>query len=550
MKVVIIGGVAAGPKTGSKIKRILPHADVTLVEKGEFLSYAGCGLPYYVSGEVKEQKDLMATATGVIRDADYFQAVKDFKVLNHTEAYKIDRPNKQVLIRHLPSGEEKTLPYDKLVLATGASAVRPPLPGIDLKNVFSVQKVEDAEFIRQAVAERKLKNVVIIGGGLIGIEMVEALASHGIKITIVERLPFILPMIDSELSSQVVKYLSSKGVSVFSSTTVQSFEGQDQVEKVITDKGAFDCDMAIVAIGVRPNTHLAKESGLELGPTGGIKVNTSLQTADPHIYAVGDCVEVSDLITGEPRFVPLGSTANKQGRVAAVNLCGGKDVFLGILGTSVVKIFDYTVGRTGLSEQQARKAGFDVVMVLNPAVDKAHYYPTSKMMMIKLIADKKTRRLLGLQVIGEGQGDKRVDVAATAITAKMTVDDVARLDLAYAPPFASAMDSIITSCDIARNKMDGVFEGITPDEVKTLIQNKEDIVFLDVRSPQEAKVSPAPAGINIPLDVLRQRWQELPQDKDIVVFCKISLRGYEAAMILQGFGFKKVKVMDGGLMML
>jgi NADPH-dependent 2,4-dienoyl-CoA reductase/sulfur reductase-like enzyme/rhodanese-related sulfurtransferase len=549
MKVVIIGGVAAGPKVGAKINRMCPEADISLVEKGEFLSYAGCGLPYYVAGEVKEQKELMCTPVGVVRDPVFFQNVKNLRVLNRTEAIRVDRKQKTVLVRDLRTGEARSLPYDKLVFATGSSPVRPSIPGIDLPNVFSVHKVEDAEAIRAVLAENKARDVVVVGGGLIGLEMTEALARHGARITIVEKLPAILPMMDRDLVIHVMKYLESKGVKVRCSTTVRSFEGTGRAEQVKTDQGDIPCDMVIVAVGVRPNTGVAREAGLEIGKTGGIKISAEMQTSDKDIYAAGDCTEGRDLITGEPCFIPLGSTANKQGRVAAVNICGGKDAFPGILGTAVVKVFDYTVARTGLGEDQARKAGFDVVTVLNPAPDKAHYYPAAKMIMMKLVADKKSRRLLGLQVVGPGEGDKRVDVAAVAITAKMTVDEVAHLDLAYAPPYSPAMDNIITACDIARNKMDGIFEGVSPDEVKAMIDRKDEVVFLDVRSPGEVQAMSFPGAVNIPLGALRKRWSELPKDKEIVTFCKISLRGYEAAMILKAQGFTKVKVMDGGLVM-
>ncbi len=551
MKVVIIGGVAAGPKTGAKISRLAPDAQVTLVEKGEFLSYAGCGLPYYVAGEVKEQKELMCTPVGVVRDPVFFQNVKNMRVLNRTEALGIDRQQKTIRIRDLKSGQEQLLAYDKLVLATGAYPVRPPIPGMDFSNVFSVQKIEDAEAIREAVAQNKARDVVIVGGGLIGIEMTEALARHGARITVVERLPAILPMMDPELVAHVIRHLESKGVKVRCSTAVQSFEGSGSAQIVKTDQGDIPCDMVIVAVGVRPNVFLAKDAGLEIGKTGGIKVSAHMQTSDPDIYAAGDCVQAVELVSGEPCYVPLGSTANKQGRVAAVNVCGGDDVFPGVLGTAVIKVFDYTVARTGLSEEQARKAGFEVVTALSSAPDKAHYYPAAKTIMLKVIADRKSRRLLGLQVVGPGEGDKRVDVAATAITARMTVDDVAHLDLAYAPPYSPAMDNIITACDIVRNKIDGVFEGITPVEIKESLERGDNILFLDVRSPAEVAAMPFTLGpvVNIPLGGLRQRWAELPRNRQIVAFCKISLRGYEAAMILQGEGFTNVKVMDGGLVM-
>lgn len=549
MRFVIVGGVAAGPKVGAKINRLCPDADVTLIEKGEFLSYAGCGLPYYIAGEVKEQKELMCTSVGVVRDPVFFQDVKHLKVLNRTEAIRIDRCARTVTVRDLGTAGEKVLPYDKLVLATGSSLIKPPLPGLDLGNVFSVHKIEDAEAIRALLAQNKAKDVVIIGGGLIGLEMTEALTRHGARITIVERLPHILPMMDDDLVIHVMRYLESRGVKVRCATSVLSFQGNGQVASVHTDKGDIPCDMAIVAVGVKPNSTLARDAGLEIGKTGGIKVSASMQTSDPDIYAAGDCTEGCHLITGEPCYIPLGSTANKEGRVAAVNMCGGKDLFNGVLGTAIVKVFDHTVARTGLGEEQACQAGFDVITVLSPAPDKAHYYPAARTIMMKLIADRGSRRLLGLQVAGPGDGDKRIDVAVTAITARMTVDDVAHLDLAYAPPYSPAMDNIITVCDIARNKMDGIFEGISPAEVKAMIERKADMILLDVRSFEEVREFPFPGAVNIPLGDLRKRWTELPRDREIISFCKISLRGYEAAMILKGEGFTKVKVMDGGLEM-
>lgn len=549
MKVVIIGGVAAGPKVGAKINRLCSEAEVTLVERGEFLSYAGCGLPYYVSGDVKEQKELMSTSAGAMRDPEYFHNVKNIRVLNRTEALGIDRAARTVQVKDLRTGEESDLPYDKLVFATGASPVRPPIAGMDLSNVFFVHKVEDAEAIRTTVAGGGVKDVVIVGGGLIGLEMAEALAEGGVTMTIIERLPQILSMIDPDLVNHVTNYLESKGVKIRCSTTVQSFVGDGCVRIVKTDRGDFSADLVIVAVGVKPNSLLARNAGLEVGPTGGIKVSATMQTSDPLIFAAGDCTEGRNLVTGDPCFVPLGSTANKQGRVAAMNVCGRKDVFVGVLGTAVVKIFDYTVARTGLGEEQARAAGFDVVTVVNPAPDKAHYYPKAKLLMLKLIADQKSRRVLGVQAIGFGDGAKRVDVAATAITAQMTVDDVAHLDLAYAPPYAPAMDNLIVAADIARNKMDGLFEGVSIAEVKKMLSRGDDVVLLDVRSPGEVQAAPFPGSVNIPLGELRQRWAELSPNKEIITFCKVSLRGYEAAMILKAHGFARVRVMDGGLQM-
>ncbi|MBN1687498.1 MAG: FAD-dependent oxidoreductase [Candidatus Omnitrophica bacterium] len=549
MKVVIIGGVAAGPKTGSRIHRVCPEADITLVEKGEFLSYAGCGLPYYVSGIVKDQKELMCTPIGVVRDPVFFRDVKHVKVLNRTEALQIDRKKKEVRVKNLATGEEQSLPYDKCVLATGARPIIPPLEGIKLKNVFTLQSIEDSEGIKAALAEGKAKDAVIVGGGLIGIEMTEALASKGCRVTVVEKLPGILPMLDWEIARLVAKYLESHGVKIKTETTLTKIKGEKQVESVVTDRGEIPCDLLLVSIGVRPQTVLAQKAGLKIGVTGAIRVNERMQTSDPDIYAAGDCVETNHLITRKPCFIPLGSTANKQGRVAANNICGYQDVFPGVIGSTVFKVFDLNVGRTGLTEAQARKEGLEVVTVLSPAPDKAHFYPTAKPIMMKLVVERKTRRLLGVQIAGAGDVDKRIDAAAMAITAKMTVDDLANADLCYAPPYAPAMDNIIAAANVARNKLDGLFESLTPMEVKEKMARGDSFVFLDVRSPEEDAEARLKDSVLIPLGKLRARLKELPRDQEIITFCKISLRGYEAALILKAAGFKNVKVMDGGVMM-
>ncbi|MFC1761949.1 IS630 family transposase [Planctomycetota bacterium] len=350
LRVVIVGGVAAGPKVASKVIRLCQDAEVTVIERGELLSYAGCGLPYYISGAVKEQKELMSTPVGVVRDPVFFQNVKNVKVLNRTEALEIDRTKKSIKVCDLQTHQESWLPYDKLVLATGASPVVPPIPGTDLDNVFTLQGVHDAEGIRSALAESKARDVVIVGGGLIGVETTEALVEHGCRVTMVEMLPQILRILDADMAKLVEKHMESHGVKVLTDTRLEAIDGDDTVTAVQTSAGRFSADMVIMAIGVRPSVSLAQAADLEIGTSGGIKVNECMQTSDPDIYAAGDCVECHDLMTGKGCFVPLGSTANKQGRVAAVNLCGGDDRFPGVLGSTVCKVFDFCVARTGLGE--------------------------------------------------------------------------------------------------------------------------------------------------------------------------------------------------------
>jgi len=549
MKVVIIGGVAAGPKVASRIIRLAPDAEVTIVEKGKLLSYAGCGLPYYVSGVVKDQAELMSTPVGVVRDPVFFHKVKNVHVLSQTEAVSVDRVGKRVQVKDVTGGEESWLDYDKLVFATGAAPVVPPIPNVQLDNIFTFHGVHDAEGIKALLSETKARDVVIVGGGLIGVEATEALVESGCRVTVVEMLPQILSMLDWEIAKLVEQHMESRGVKVLTSTKVESFGGNGKVERVVTDHGRLPADMVILAVGVRPTVKLAQEAGLEIGTTGAIKVDPQMCTSDPDIYAAGDCVECVDLLTGIACFVPLGSTANKQGRVAANNICGVDDRFPGVLGSTICKVFDYCVGRTGLTEQAADKLGYETVTALAPAPDKAHFMPGAKPLLLKLVADKKTRRLLGTQATGPGVGDKRIDVAAMAITGGMTVDQLANADLCYAPPYASAMDNIITAANVARNKLDGMMNGVSSVEVHRMMEDGEDFVLLDVRSPAEHKEVRLPRSTLIPLGALRGRVDELPKDKQIITFCKISLRGYEAALILKAAGFEKVRVLDGGVVM-
>ena len=550
LKVVIIGGVAAGPKVASRIVRLCPEAEVTLFEKGEFLSYAGCGLPYYVSGVVKDQAELMSTPVGTVRDSIFFQNVKNVHVCNHTEVMAIDRTKKTVVAKSLKDGKLNEVKYDKLVMATGATPFVPPIAGRDLEHVYTLHGVEDAEGIKASFKNRSAQDVTIVGGGLIGIEMAEAFAEMGARVTIVEAMDQILAFLDKEMAYQVVKHLNAKGVKVMSGTKVLELSGSGSVEKVITDKGEIACDIAIVAVGVRPSTSLAKAAGLEVGPTGGIVVNDKMQTSDNDIYAAGDCVEMKNLITGKPCYVPLGSTANKQGRVAASNICNhGNERFPGVLGTAICKVFDFAVAATGLSEKAAKAEGYDYITLLTPAPDKAHFYPTAKTVMLKLVVDKATRRLLGMQGVGPGDVDKRIDVAATAISAKMTVDDIANLDLAYAPPYSPAMDNILTAANIARNKLDGIFDSISPMEVKAMMDAGDDMFLLDVRTPDEFQAMRIEGGTLIPLGKVRSSLNVIPRDKPVIAYCKISLRGYEAALILKANGYTNVKVMDGGVIM-
>lgn len=552
LKVVIIGGVAAGPKVAAKVMRLNPNADVTIIEKGKFLSYAGCGFPYYISGQVKDQTELMSSAVGVVRDPVFFQKVKNVHIMNQTEAIEIDRENKRVKIVDLLDKTTSSLDYDKLVLATGSMPMVPQCSGMELDNIFTLHGPSDAEGIKATVERTKAKDVVIVGGGLIGIEMTEALTTRGCRVNIIEKTDQILPMLDFDMAKLIENHLESHGVKVITNSQVLSFEpdgDKTSVGSVVCTAGDLKADMVIISTGIKANNLLAQKANIEIGTLGGIKVNQHMQTSDEHIYAAGDCVESENIITKKPYYIPLGSTANKQGRVVAVNICGGKDKFPGVLGTVCCKIFDYSMAKTGLSEKNAIKAGFDVVSSYAPGPDREHFAADAKNIMLKLTADRKTARILGVQAAGPGQCVKRIDVAAMAITNKMTIYDLANADLCYGPPFSPVIDNIMTAANIASNKIENHFTGISPLDLYTKIQNDEDLYILDVRTPNEFAHSRLENSNSIPLASLRARLGELPAVKQIVTLCNVSLRGYEASIILKSAGFDKVMVLDGGLEM-
>ena len=549
LRVVVIGGVAAGPKIAAKVMRLRPDAEVTLIEKEELISYAGCGLAYYVAGMVHHQNDLLATPAGAVRDPSFFRHVKNVTVYNRSEAVEIDRQAKRVHLRSVALGRDLWMDYDKLALATGARAVVPPVRGVKLRHVFTLKCVEDAEQIKHVLEQETAKNVTIVGGGLIGVEMAEALAAKHSRVALIEVLPQILSPLDWEMAIHVQKHMEAKGIHLLTDTRVEAIEGRDRVERVVAGGRRIPADAVVLAVGVRPEVGLAKAAGLAIGPTGAIQVDDHMRTSDPDIYAAGDCVEVNHLVTGKPAYCPLGSTANKQGRVAAINICGGDERFPGVLGSIICKVFDLSIGVTGLTEREARRLGYDVATCLVPGADKAHYYPGAKSLMLKLVAERTSGRLLGVQGVGTGEVAKRLDVAATAITAGMTVEQVSKLDLCYAPPYSAAMDNLITAANVLRNKIEGQMDGISPMDLKKRLDAGEDLVVLDVRTPQEYERGHLDKSVSIPLGMLRRRSGELPSDKEIVVYCGSSLRAYEGALILRSAGFENVRVLDGSVSM-
>jgi NADPH-dependent 2,4-dienoyl-CoA reductase/sulfur reductase-like enzyme/rhodanese-related sulfurtransferase len=545
-RIVVIGGTACGPKAAARARRCDQQAQITLVEQGENLSVATCGLPYYVSGVIDSRQELLT------RGPDFFKAVMDIDVLTQTRAVAIDRKNHQVEVLNLGTDRVSTIKYDKLVLATGSTPAAPDLKGRNLEGVFTLSKIEEAQAIRSLVSPHRIKKAVIIGAGLIGLEMAEALTSQRLEVSVVEALDWALPTIlDFEAAAYLEKHLREKGVNLLLGQRVTGFEGDGNgwVTRVITDKTELETSLVLLAIGVQPNTGLAKDTGLEIGSTGGIAVNPHLQTSDPDIYAGGDCVENVHLVTGQKVLAPLGSTANKHGRVIGTNVTGGDESFPGVLGTSIAKVFDYNVGRVGLSQWQAEKAGYDVVTSLVPSYEYATYYPKGKEIMVKLVAERASGKLLGGQAVGPGDTAKRIDVLATALAFGATDDDLANTDLAYAPPYNSALDPLHNAANVIRNKRSGLARALTPMEVEHKLKSGDDFIFLDVRSPGEweAYRIEAPQAKLLPLRELRRKLDKLPPDAEIVTFCHTSVRAYQAQRILDGAGFKNVKFMDGSI---
>jgi NADPH-dependent 2,4-dienoyl-CoA reductase/sulfur reductase-like enzyme/rhodanese-related sulfurtransferase len=552
LKIVIVGGVAAGPKAAARAQRLDPEASITILEQGKYISYSACGLPYLISGEIPDIKHILASPVGVMRDAEYFRTVKNINFLTGKEVTAVDRARKLVQALDLATLEEETYPYDKLVLATGAAPVRPQVPGIDVENVFVIRQPRDGLAIMAALESRKPQRAALVGAGAIGLEVAEALVEWGVEVTVVETLDQVFTgLLDFEMGALLRRHLESKGIKVRTGERVTSFGSDEEgrLSRVYTEKGELPAELAVVAVGVQPNVALAREAGLVIGETGAIKVDRELRTSDPDIYAGGDCAEDFHRLLNRPVFVSSGQLANIQGRIIGTNLTGGKAVYQGMVGATVAKVFDYTVGATGLSEAVARREGYEVVSALVPGLDHAHYLPDARFVGLKMVADKATGRVLGVQVVGPGDGAKRLDVAAAAITLGVTVEDLTQLNLGYAPPYSVAIDLLVNAAQVLQNKLTGVAQTLSPLEVQQLTDQGEDIMLLDVRTPAEFRRERLkhPKAFALPLGRLRDKAQVLPKDKLYIPYCQLSRRGYEAAKILEGMGFPRVKFMEGGV---
>lgn len=547
-RVVIVGGVTAGAKAASRIMRLDPAADVTIVERGRFLAYSGCGLPFYISGAVSEQRALLESPLGLLRDSFFFHKLKNVRALDLTEAVRIDREHKRLVVRNLLDQRQRELPYDRLILATGARPVIPDTPGVGLDGVHTLHGVEDAEAIRSRLGRPRVKDVVIVGGGLLGCQITESVAVRGARLTLVEERPSILRILDEEIAALVRGYLEAHGIRVLCGHRVQAFEGRERVEAVLLEDGTrLPCDFVLLSLGRKPDVDLAREAGLEIGPTGAIRADRLLRTSDPDIFAAGDCVEQSHVITGKPVWIPGAVSASIQGRVAANNVCGGKEECPAVAGTAIVKLFDWTAGRAGLTEREAQEAGFEPISAVIPGADRAHFISSARSFVLKVVADGATGRVLGGQGVGPGDVAKRLDVLATAAAAGMDVDALAHLNLAYAPPFSTAVDKIHTAANALRNKREGRYHGISAVNLRQRMIAGDPIVLLDVRQPVEYGNLRLKGSRHVPLGSLRGRLHELPHDKPIVIVCSLGLRSYEASLILSSHGFKDVLVLDGGL---
>lgn len=542
-RIVIIGAVASGTKTAAKARREDPYAKITLITEEAEISYASCGTPYFISDIINDSRSL------IVREPDYFRKMLNVDVLTEHRAESIDPKTKNVEIRNLKTNQSLTLTYDRLVLAVGASPNIPEFKGVQYGHIFTLHNIPSAIQIKSLIRQKKIKNALIVGGGFIALEMAESLITYGIKISLLIRRDQILSDFDKDIALLVQNYIKTKGIQILEEDEVTEFkpDAEGNVASVITKKQTVPAELILLATSIRPNVQLAKKAGIEIGQTGAIHVNEKLETNIPDIYAVGDCVETTHLLTGKPVWIPLATTSNKHGRVAGINITGGIDTFPGIMGTFVVKVFDWTVAKTGLSEKEAIKNGFDTETIIVPSNDKPHYYPGSKRVVIMLIAEKRSGLLLGAEIIGDGVVDKRIDVVASALAGRATVEQLSKYDLSYAPPYSSPMDPVITAANVLRNKLDGKTDSISPIETKEKLERKDDFILLDVRTKPEHDRGRIRGCLHIPLNELQSKMSQLDKSKEIVTYCGVGLRASNAHRILKNAGFEDTKFMEGSL---
>ena len=539
MKVIIIGGVAGGATTAARIRRVDEAAEIILLEKGKYISYANCGLPYYIGGVIEEREKLF------VQTPEAFSTRFRVDVRTENEVIFIDRKKKTVTVRQ-SSEDTYEESYDKLLISTGASPVRPPLPGIDLPGIFTLRNVTDTDRIKEYINSHSPRKAVVVGAGFIGLEMAENLHAQGAKVSIVEMGNQVMAPIDFSMASLVHQHLMDKGVNLYLEQAVASFEREGKGLKVTFKNGqSISADIVILSIGVRPETSLARAAELTIGPAGGIAVNDYLQTSDEAIYAIGDAIEYHHPITGKPWLNYLAGPANRQGRIVADNILGAKIPYEGSIGTSIAKVFDMTVASTGLPGKRLRLEGIDYMSSTIHPASHAGYYPDAMPMSIKITFDKQTGRLYGGQIVGYDGVDKRIDELALVIKHQGTVYDLMKVEQAYAPPFSSAKDPVAIAGYVAEDMITGKTNPVYWRELRDIeMENK---FLLDVRTQDEFALGSLPGAVNIPLDELRDRMSELPKDRMIYTFCAVGLRGYLAYRILTQHGFDKVRNLSGGL---
>ncbi len=542
-RILIIGAVAAGTKTAAKARREDPSAKITLVTEEAEISYASCGTPYFISDVIKDSRSL------IVREPAYFREMMNVDVLTEHRAESIDPETRRVEITNLETNQSLGIIYDKLVLAVGSTPNIPRFKGVGIGNVFTLHNIPGAIQIKSLIQQKKVKNALIVGGGFIALEMAESLISYGINTRLIIRRDQILSNSDKDLAFLVQNHIKTQGVQVLEEDEVIELKADvnGDVAGAVTKKQTISVEFVLLATSIRPNIQLARSVGIEVGQTGAICVNEKLETNIPDIYAVGDCVETKHLVTGKPAWIPLATTSNKHGRVAGINVTGGDDSFPGVLGTFVVKVFDWTVAKTGLSEKEAIKNGFETETIIVPSNDKTHYYPESKRIIVKLVAEKNSRLLLGAEIIGKGVVDKRIDVAASALAGKATIEQLSKYDLSYAPPYSTPMDPVITAANVLLNKLDGKTNSISPLETKEKIDRKDDFILLDVRTKPEYDMEHIEGCLHIPLNELLLKIKGFDKSKEIVTYCGVGLRASHAHRILKNEGFVDTKFMEGSM---
>ncbi|MFW8632100.1 FAD-dependent oxidoreductase [Vibrio natriegens] len=556
-KILIVGGVAGGASAAARARRLSEDAEIIMFERGSFVSFANCGLPYHIGGDIKDRSKLL------LQTPESFLARFNVDVRVMNEVVSIDRHNKQVTVKNLLDGSEYIESYDFLLLSPGAGPVVPPIPGIDNPLTHSLRNIPDMDRIIETIQMNKPEHATVVGGGFIGLEMMEAFHQLGIKTTLIEMADQVMTPVDREMAGFAHAEIRDKGIDLKLGVALESVQfvpnehvasfdsGENEkhqhlegeLELTLNNGEKLTTDILIMAIGVRPETKLAQEAGLEIGALGGIYTNENMQTSDPSIYAVGDAVEEKDFVTGEPTLVPLAGPANRQGRMAADNMLGRSEVYQGTQGTAICKIFDLAVASTGKNEKQLKRAGIDYEKVYVHTASHASYYPGAEVVSFKMLFDPKSGKILGAQAVGKDGIDKRIDVMAVAQRAGMTVEQLQHLELTYAPPYGSAKDVINQAAFVANNIIKGDATAIHYDEIDNLSENQ---ILLDVRNPGELEsVGYLEGAINIPVDQLRHRMDELPKDKEIVIYCQVGLRGNVAYRQLVNNGFKASNLIGG-----